>query len=215
MKVKVCGLTRLEDLEALKELRTAGAAYAGFIFYPQSPRFVEGKLSPLQVRSFPGSLKKTGIFVDGDPAGIRSRIRDYGLDAVQLHGKADPALCKDLRSEVMVIRALGLGPDSRPEALSEAYQDSCDLILFDKAGPGYGGHGVPFDWDLLADYRGPLPFLLSGGIGPGDAERIRSLEHPFFHGVDINSRFEIRPGEKNMEQIKSFLWALNTGGLQP
>ena len=91
---------------------------------------------------------------------------------------------------------------------TKAYEGLVDYFLFDTKGASVGGNGVQFDWDLLADYHGQTPFLLSGGIGPEDAKRIRAFHHPQCIGIDLNSRFELSPGFKDINKLKTFIQAL-------
>jgi phosphoribosylanthranilate isomerase len=200
----VCGLTSAEDARRLAEL---GVSYAGFIFYDKSPRFAEGKLDGGLIKAT-DSIKKVGVFVDAAPGYIRSQKEKYGLDLVQLHGDESPEDCRELRKEVPVIKAFRL---KRAADLSrlQAYREVCDYFLFDTPGRLYGGNGTVFDWSLLEDYRLEVPFFLSGGIGPAQAEGLKAFAHPALHAIDINSRFETAPGRKNIDDIKRFLWDLN------
>lgn len=203
--LKVCGLTRPEDMRQAAE---SGVRFAGMIFYAPSPRYAEGKLDPEEVKAIQGILK-VGVFVNADTAYILERREQYGLDIIQLHGDESPEDCRALRTSVPVIKAFRLRKAGDLELLPD-YEDACDYFLFDTPGSLYGGNGTLFEWSLLDDYRGNTPFFLSGGIGPGDSGRVKAFSHPMLYAIDVNSLFEIRPGEKNILDIKKFLWDLNS-----
>jgi phosphoribosylanthranilate isomerase len=203
-KIKVCGLNRMEQIRQLADL---GVDYCGMIFYEKSPRFAGNTLDAAEVKAF-HTAKKVGVFVNASIEDIKIRIDNYGLDMVQLHGDESPGFCAALAEETAVMKAFRIDSAKDLEQLP-AYGEHCTYFLFDTAGPLYGGNGIAFDWDLLAAYTGTVPFFLSGGIGPDDAKRLTVFSHPAWQGIDINSRFEIRPGEKNLEDIKRFLWDLN------
>lgn len=156
--------------------------------------------------------KRVGVFRNEMPQTIITRIYNHQLDYVQLHGEETPTLIRNLRLTldpdiqpgIRFIKAIGV---SSAEDLKRAadYEDAADLLLFDTRCPEGGGSGRQFDWDLLEAYDGQLPFLLSGGIGPDDAEKVKQFSHPRFLGIDLNSRFETEPGVKNIELLKSFI----------
>lgn len=203
-KIKVCGLTRWEEMSQLAEL---GVDYGGLIFHAPSPRFAEGKMDAGRLKKIQG-IKKTGVFVHADPEYILRQKEKYGLDLIQLHGNESPEDCLRLKRELPVIKAFRLRTvEDLP--ITNEYLEACDYFLFDTPGALYGGNGRTFDWDLLAHYQGRLPFFLSGGIGPVDADRIKAFSHPALHAIDVNSGFESEPGEKNIAEIKKFLWDLN------
>lgn len=203
-KIKVCGLNRIEQISQLAAL---GVDYFGMIFYKKSPRFAGQTLDARSVKGLEAP-KKVGVFVNASPEEIQTHIDAYGLDMVQLHGDESPEFCASLARKTKVMKAFRIQNAHDLEQVS-AYAEHCTYFLFDTAGPLYGGNGVPFDWSLLDAYTGPVPFFLSGGIGPEDTARLATFSHPAWAGIDINSRFEIRPGEKNLEDIKRFLWDLN------
>jgi phosphoribosylanthranilate isomerase len=203
-KIKVCGVARAAQISQLGDL---GVDYCGMIFYEKSPRFAGKTLEASQIKAL-HIPKKVGVFVNASIEEIRTRIKAYGLDMVQLHGDESPEFCAALAAETSVVKAFRIRQaEDIPQV--DAYEEYCTYFLFDTAGPLYGGNGVPFDWKLLDSYTGSVPFFLSGGIGPADTARLAAFSHPAWQGIDINSRFEIRPGEKNLEDIKRFLWDLN------
>jgi phosphoribosylanthranilate isomerase len=200
IQIKVCGMREPRNLEQLCALQPE---YIGFIFYPPSPRFVGSRPDPALFRIPGPDIKKVGVFVDEVLHRVEQAIERFGLDAVQLHGHESVKYCRQLaRAPVEIIKVL----DPRGQALETgAFGEVADLFLFDSAGAGKGGTGLKFDWNLLGDLNLQFPFLLSGGIGPEDAGRIRSLDHRGFRGIDINSRFELSPGLKDMELLKRFI----------
>ena len=199
IQLKVCGIRDPGNLEKLCML---DPEFVGFIFYPPSLRYVGDHPDPA-LFEIPGpAIKKVGVFVDEELTRVREAIELYGLEAVQLHGFESVDYCRQLSPEpVEVIKMLDPnGPDTE----MERYLDFVDYFLFDSAGTGKGGTGQKFTWDLLEDMPFQAPFLLSGGIGPGDAGEIRSLNLRGLMGVDVNSRFELSPGMKDIESLKNF-----------
>ncbi|WP_083721322.1 phosphoribosylanthranilate isomerase [[Flexibacter] sp. ATCC 35208] len=200
MQLKVCGITRKEDLDKLVEL---GVHYAGFIFYEKSPRFVGNKLDARTVRETKGILK-VGVFVNAPLEQVKQLIGSYGLHLVQLHGDEDPAYCAALQALVPVIRAFRIGEDVNWDTLA-AYVPVTNYFLFDTAaGKAYGGTGKLFNWELLHTYPFDHPFFLSGGIGPEQLEDLLAFEHPALFAADVNSKFETAPGVKDMVSVQQF-----------
>ncbi|WPQ65281.1 phosphoribosylanthranilate isomerase [Chitinophaga sancti] len=200
MQLKVCGITRKEDLDKLVEL---GVHYAGFIFYEKSPRFVGNRLDARTVRETKGILK-VGVFVNAPLEQVKQLIGSYGLHLVQLHGDEDPAYCAALQSLVPVIRAFRIGEDVNWDTLA-AYVPVTNYFLFDTAaGKAYGGTGRLFNWELLHTYPFDHPFFLSGGIGPEQLEDLLAFEHPALFAADVNSKFETAPGVKDMVSVQQF-----------
>ncbi|MBO9151019.1 phosphoribosylanthranilate isomerase [Chitinophaga sp. GCM10012297] len=202
MKIKVCGITRKEDLDALVQL---GADYAGFIFYGKSPRFVGNKLDGRTVRETGGKIGKVGVFVNADPQQVLQTVKDYGLDMVQLHGEESIAVCQQLRLSVPVIKAFPMGEKAGGADYAAPFMAVTDYFLFDTAGKEYGGTGRQFDWQLLNGYSYDKPFFLSGGIGPEDAEAVLRWRHGHLFSLDVNSRFETAPGVKDMDKVAAFI----------
>lgn len=203
MKIKVCGITRTQDLEALVEL---GADYAGFIFYGKSPRFAGNKLDGRTVREKGKNIGKVGVFVNADAQQIMQTVKDYGLDMIQLHGEESPLLCEQLRVTVPVMKVFHVSDKGYEQA--SPYLGVSDYFLFDTAGAAYGGTGQQFNWELLKDYKYDQPFFLSGGIGPADVEALQRWRHEKLFAVDVNSRFETAPGAKDMEKVAAFIQQL-------
>jgi phosphoribosylanthranilate isomerase len=206
LQIKVCGITQERDLAELVEM---AIPYAGLIFYDKSPRFVENKLTAAQVKLFTGKIKKVGVFVNEKPEKIKAIIEEYELDAIQLHGDETPGFCEELQKEITVIKAFSIKAENNISEAVKPYLSSVDYFLLDTAGKNYGGNGRTFDWNILADYNNDVPYFLSGGIAPEHAEKIMQLNQDKLIAVDINSRFEISPGVKNISLIKEFLCHLN------
>ncbi len=136
---------------------------------------------------------------------VKSIAKQYGFRTVQLHGNESTEMCKNLRKAGMsVIKAMGMSSEKDLQALHK-YAGAVDFFLLDTKTPSKGGSGQKFDWSILDAYNLEEPFILSGGIGPDDAESILSISHPKFIGIDLNSRFETAPGIKNAPLLKEFL----------
>lgn len=202
MLIKVCGIA---DPEFLRRVGELPVDFTGFIFYPESKRYVAGRLTAAQIRMLPAHhLKKTGVFVNETIENIRAAKEEYGLDIIQLHGDEDDIFTEQLAREVTVIKAFRVDEEF-DFSKTNAYEKSCSFFLFDTKGKLYGGTGKKFNWELLQNYTGRTPFLLSGGITPEDAGNIHQFRHPAFAGIDINSGFEQSPGIKDIQRIKKFL----------
>ncbi len=202
MKVKICGITNSNNLLEILDLKPD---FMGFIFYPASPRYVIDKLSPDELVEIPKSIKRTGVFVNSDLYTIEGVYWKYNLDFVQLHGDESSATCRQLSSSGLnIIKAFRLDKDFDFNILMD-YIPYCKFFLFDTNSPEYGGSGKKFNWEILKKYDSGHPFILSGGIGPFDAEEILSINHPSLYGIDLNSRFEISAGVKDVEKLRIFL----------
>ena len=204
MNIKVCGITQLKQLQQLDAL---DIDFVGLNFYKESPRYVIGKISHEDVKNGDFDIKKVGLFVNESLDKIMKTAEDYSLDVIQLHGDETPAFCKRLSEEIEVIKTFRVAGD--PDKIGEVvnkYDDACDYFLFDTGGhkESLGGTGVQFDWDILLRSRIEKPFFLAGGIGLPDVARIKSFDHPDFFAVDINSKFEITQGVKDMDMVKMF-----------
>jgi phosphoribosylanthranilate isomerase len=200
-KVKICGMREPGNIREISGLKPD---YMGFIFYPGSKRYA-GRLSPSEFRYFRGGLQPVAVFVNASREEILSTCKAYSIRILQLHGDESPGFCQSMREEgFQVIRAFRVGRKLNMEKM-EGFAGVCDFILLDTSGDGYGGTGKKFDWSQLQDYRLDLPFFLSGGIGPEDAGRIKEINIPQLYAVDLNSRFEIKPGLKNKEELENFV----------
>ena len=195
MVYKVCGMRNAENI---REVSALGIDLMGFIFWPKSSRYVAEPPSYL-----PTDCKRVGVFVDATLEDIRQHIHDYQLDIVQLHGHESPEFAKALKP-AMIIKAFNIAT-AEDLAQTIPYEGIVDFFLFDTKAQLPGGSGEQFDWSVLSQYEGTTPFLLSGGIGPDDAERIKAFHHERCIGIDLNSRFELAPALKDVHQLKEFL----------
>ncbi|MFZ4726655.1 MAG: phosphoribosylanthranilate isomerase [Paludibacter sp.] len=199
--VKICGMKFPSNIFAVAALQPD---FMGFIFYPKSPRYAE-PLDVSMLNSLPKSIKKIGVFVNENLENILTSLAKYDLDGVQLHGTELVKMCKELRKAgYIVIKAFPIA-EAYNFKVTKTYEGSCDYFLFDTKTDAYGGSGLKFNWGMLNEYVGETPFLLSGGIAADDAEAILKIELPKFAGIDLNSKFEVNPGEKNVELLKGFL----------
>ena len=200
ISVKVCGM---RDAENIREVEALGIDLMGFIFWPKSSRYVSERPAYM-----PQTAKRVGVFVNEDIKQVKRIAEEYSLDVIQLHGSESPDYIRQLGSvcgdTIATVKAFNIATAADLDA-TKSYEGIVDYFLFDTKTPIPGGSGVQFDWSLLADYVGQTPFLLSGGIGPDDAERVKTFQHPKCIGIDLNSRFEISPGLKDVEKLKKFL----------
>lgn len=219
MVIKVCGM---RDAQNIREVSQLGVDMIGMIFYPKSPRYVEMQSShagiipdyvkeDINIKSAK-SPARVGVFVDDMVQNIVTRVVNYHLDYVQLHGNEPREMCEnlrltldpDIRPGIKIIKAISVSDASDIQKYKE-YVGAVDLFLFDTKCKTVGGSGQQFDWQVLEQYDGEIPFLLSGGIGPENASRLHAFHHPKCIGIDLNSRFEIEPGVKDVEKLKGFL----------
>jgi phosphoribosylanthranilate isomerase len=207
MELKVCGITTTEDILALITLKIDRL---GFIFYHISKRFVYGKLIEDGLKAIPNHIKKTGVFVNAEIAEIEQIIDQYHLDSIQLHGDESPEFCNHFRGKAEVIKTISIRDKSSFET-AKLYDNSCDLFLFDTQSVHYGGTGKTFDWKWLEEYTLDKPFYLSGGISLENFEEIKKIKHGKLIGIDINSKFEIRPGIKDLKKIRQLIKLMNGG----
>lgn len=215
MKIKVCGLKEPENIEGV--LKSA-PDMVGFILYRKSPRMVEEKkLSKWmdQNEALFGEIKRVGVFVDAKIDYVLNAVHDFKLDFVQLHGTESPEYCREIQDywnfssirRAAFIKAFQVD-ESFDFSDTRAYEGLCTYFLFDTKSEARGGSGQKFDWAVLESYKGLTPFLLSGGIGPEDAGVIGKLTIPQLAGVDINSRFELEPGIKDLDVVETFIQKL-------
>jgi phosphoribosylanthranilate isomerase len=154
-----------------------------------------------------------GVFVNEKPERMLELASRYVLHLLQLHGSESPQYCQIIRSAgFKVIKAFGV--DAGFDFINLApYLPVCDYFLFDTKSDLHGGTGLKFDWEKMHKYNFDIPFFLSGGIGPNDTNAVREIKHPAFFAVDINSRFEVETGIKNVKQVKTFIKEIKTVAL--
>lgn len=197
--VKVCGM---RDAENIREVEALGIDLMGFIFYPKSSRYVSERPAYLPTR-----CKRVGVFVDASADDIIKKIQDFSLDIIQLHGNESPEQIShllSLTSHLSIIKAFNIA-SAADLAATAPYVGLVDYFLFDTKGPSVGGNGEKFDWSVLKANNGDTPFLLSGGIGPNDAERVKAFHHSKCAGIDLNSKFEVQPALKDINKLKEFI----------
>jgi phosphoribosylanthranilate isomerase len=183
--------------------------FLGFIFYQKSPRYMADTLSPELLRSLPLSVQKVGVFVDIPLPELLATTTRYSLDYVQLHGHESVAYCQEVRQNgLRIIKAFSVDESFDFATLTE-FVPFCDYFLFDTKGAQRGGNGTTFDWRVLANYYGPTPFLLSGGLGPNNASELLDFKHPHLAGYDFNSQLETAPGVKDVEATRALLTTLH------
>jgi len=202
LKIKVCGMKEPENLVQVCEL---GVNFLGYIFFRNSARYVGDKPDEALFNIPRDRVSRVGVFVDEPILSVRSKFESGWLDVAQLHGSESPEYCKSLVNEgIHVVKAIG-PEELLAEGSLEDYYGVVHYILFDAAARGRGGTGKKFDWGLLDNYSLPIPFLLSGGIGPEDVEALLEVDHLMYRGIDVNSRFEDAPGLKNIEKLERFI----------
>lgn len=203
--IKVCGMREKANLEAIRRLRPD---YIGLIFYEKSPRFVSVQESYLTESFAP--IQKVGVFVNELTERVCALVREFHLDAVQLHGAEPADDCATLKQKgVKVIKAFGISSVD-DFAQCEPYTSACDMFLFDTKTPAYGGSGTAFDWSILANYTYNVPFLLSGGISLDNLKEINALQHEKFIGIDLNSKFEQAPALKDVAKVQQAIRIIKT-----
>ena len=234
MKIKVCGM---RDAENIQQVKALGVDMIGLIFWPKSPRYVENISSHAGLipdfknediaKGNSGEVSYVGVFVDEMPQNVITQAYNYKLDYIQLHGSESPiyidnlkrTLIPDILPYVKIIKALSIEQAS-DIGKWRVYKGHADMLLFDTKCKSVGGSGKQFDWSLMEKYDGDIPFLLSGGIGPDDAERVKSFHHPMCAGIDLNSKFEKTftdengktakmPGLKDVHKLKTFISAIS------
>ncbi|MGX1930813.1 phosphoribosylanthranilate isomerase [Flagellimonas sp. 2504JD4-2] len=200
MKLKVCGMNHNP-----KEVAQLQPDYMGFIFWEPSTRYFEGEMPTL-----PASIQRVGVFVDASLEEVLSTVEKYGLTAVQLHGTESPQFCMSLKESTLsfdIIKVFSI-KDNFDFSILKDYEEVCDYYLFDTKGRLPGGNGYTFDWSVLNNYPSTKPYFLSGGIGLDSASKLQAfLDSPaskYCEVIDVNSRFEIKPGLKDIDQLKEF-----------
>ena len=207
----------MRDADNIRDISALGVDMIGLIFYPPSPRYVQQFSSGAGIiPDYAPDMGKTplrvGVFVDDMPQNIVTRVYNYKLDYIQLHGNEPRETLENLRAtidpdikpKIKIIKAISVSSAEDIKKYKE-YVGAADLFLFDTKCKTVGGSGEQFDWQVLQAYDGDVPFILSGGIGPDDAERVRNFHHPKCIGIDLNSKFEIEPALKDVEKLKQFL----------
>ncbi|MBO4658884.1 MAG: phosphoribosylanthranilate isomerase [Prevotella sp.] len=232
MIVKVCGLRVAQNI---REVSALDVDWIGLVFWKDSPRYVtqissrggfipdytsiDTEMPKLGGKPIFGNQenkpKRVGVFVDDMPQNIVTRVANFKLDFVQLHGEESPVMIQNLRStlepdirkNVKIIKTISVA-SADDFAKCKPYVGLVDYFLFHNQCEQKGGSGEKFDWNLLDAYDLDVPFLVSGGIGPDDVEVVKAIKHTQFAGIDINSKFETEVAVKDAERIKAFVEAL-------
>jgi len=209
LKIKVCGIR-----DQAHELDRLGVDYIGHIFWEGSSRHLTDETAkPFKEQHL--NAKRVGVFVNPSIEEIQLRCERYALDAVQLHGAESHDFCKGLRStfEGEIWKAFAVN-DSFDFESTKPFEEVIDCFVFDERGNLPGGNGTTFNWSLLEAYEGSTAYLLSGGIGPESITEIQAFMHtPYTKkciGLDLNSKFEIRPGEKDIVKLANFIKQIKT-----
>ena len=209
MKIKVCGMRDVQNIRALVQLHPD---YIGLIFYSGSKRFVN-KMDAQALMEVPEDIKLTGVFVNEDLEAVLQKIKIYNLKAVQLHGDESPEYCRSLGDQVKtieIIKAFGIDDNFDFSAL-EPYLPVVDFFLFDTKTAGHGGSGKAFNWDVLNKYPYQKSYFLSGGIGVENLDEVLAISDERLHALDLNSRFEVEPGLKDISKLNLTFNKLNPG----
>lgn len=206
MKLKICGMKYHDNIT---QVATLQPDYFGFIFYEKSARFFNGHIPQLS-----NHIKKVGVFVDATIKYISEKIEKHNLQAVQLHGSETPDFCKQLKAlcdsenhkkSIQIIKVFSIKNSFNFEIL-QPYETVCDYYLFDTKGKLPGGNGYTFNWNILQQYPSTKPYFLSGGIGLNEIQNVKQFfkteVSKYCHAIDVNSKFEIKAGLKNIEQLK-------------
>ena len=202
----------MRDADNIRQVEALGLDCMGFIFWPKSSRHVSE-----MPKYLPEKCKRVGVFVDASIGDVMTIAEQYQLNFIQLHGQESPSYIAQLTSHLLtlspshplkIIKALNIATEADLEA-AKSYEGIVDYLLFDTKGKSVGGNGEKFDWSVLNAYQGNTPFLLSGGIGPDDAERVRAFQHPRCVGIDLNSKFELSPAFKDVKKLQEFIKALS------
>jgi phosphoribosylanthranilate isomerase len=201
LKIKICGMVERRNIMDVAALKPD---LIGFIFYPLSSRYA-GDMDPEIIKELPADILKTGVFVNAKFDLITTTADKYSLDMIQLHGEENPDLCLRLKQYgLKVIKTFSIRDNFNFRSCSE-YITGTDYFLFDTPGEVHGGTGVKFNWKELENYKLQHPFILSGGISSSDADNIAAINNPWFYGIDLNSRFEIKPGLKDTKILKKLI----------
>lgn len=204
MKLKVCGLTKTDQIHELISMKVD---FLGFIFYKKSSRYVLNHLSLSEISGIKHS-GKVGVFVNESVENIVAIAEDTALNYIQLHGDEEENFIDELRNklnkEIKIIKVFRVGTEFENLKFKiKNLKSNVDYLLFDTDSKAFGGTGKTFNWQILNELEIPKPYFLSGGISPINFNDIQNIrQQPF--ALDINSKFEIEAGNKDLEKIKDF-----------
>lgn len=208
MRVKICGITNLDDAAEAVRL---GAWAIGLIHYPESPRAVEQAAAVRIAAAFRRKCEVAGVFVNPELSDVAKAVEDEGLTMVQLNGNEGPSFCSEVarKTGVKVIKAVHVSSAADVHA-AEAFRT--DFHLFDKGAKGlFGGTGQSFDWGLLRERRSQVPAIVAGGLRPENVAEAIAVTHPY--AVDVASGVEAEPGRKDHAAMTAFFEAAQTASV--
>lgn len=187
----------MRETENIQQLALKPIDYMGFIFYKKSARFVSHNPNI----DLPESIKKVGVFVNADKEEIEAKIHDFDLQVAQLHGNETAAFCQEIKNlGIETFKAFGIDETFDWTPLSE-YVGKVDYFLFDTKSKQFGGTGQTFDWYKLKEYPYDTPYWLSGGVSLENIQEAANFDDNRLYGLDLNSKFEIEPGLKNIDSL--------------
>ena len=204
MKLKICGMKYQENI---LDVAALSPDYMGFIFYENSPRSIDTYIPVI-----PKSIKKVGVFVNESLENVKKKAAQYNLNTVQLHGHEAPEFCRELKSKGLeIIKVFSIRNEFDFSRLS-GYEPFIDFFLFDTKGPNPGGNGFCFNWSVMQEYNSNKPYVLGGGIGVEELESLKKFKNSTAakqcYAIDINSKFELKPGLKDGIKLKNFIQQL-------
>ncbi len=208
MRVKICGVTNLDDAAEAVRL---GAWAIGLIHYAKSPRRCEPDEAAAIGAAFRRKCEVVGVFVNPELGEVAKAVENAGLTMVQLNGEEGPSFCGEVvrRTGVKVIKAIHVSSAADVHA-AEALRT--DYHLFDRRGDGlWGGTGESFDWGLLRERRSEVPAIVAGGLRPDNVAEAIAVTHPF--AVDVASGVESEPGRKDHAAMTAFFEAVHTASV--
>ncbi|MDP2279270.1 MAG: phosphoribosylanthranilate isomerase [Nitrospirota bacterium] len=198
VKVKVCGITNLDDAMAAADF---GADALGFVFFKNSPRYLSPANAKKIIKKLPPFISTVGVFVNEDKNTIKKTVSQAGIDVIQLHGEEPPAACR--LSEHLVIKAIRVKSIDNLEIISK-YKDKVSAFLLDTYAPEiFGGTGQVFNWDIAVEAKKFGRVILAGGLTPENIEKAVRLVHPY--AVDVSSGVEAEKGKKDHLKMKLFI----------
>ncbi|MBT5073498.1 MAG: phosphoribosylanthranilate isomerase [Kordiimonadaceae bacterium] len=210
IEAKICGLSTAETVRTALD---AGASYVGFVFYPPSPRNISIEKAAELAEIVKEDALKVGVFVNPDDALLHDVFKQVDLDVIQLHGNETVERVQYIRNRFskIVMKAISVASLS-DIARAKEYQTKVDMLLFDAKAPLEmddalpGGNGLSFDWNLISGYQWHVPWMLSGGLD--EANVAKAIKISGAKIVDVSSGIEVKPGQKDVTKIKSFIKAV-------
>jgi phosphoribosylanthranilate isomerase len=193
----------MRDQENIGKVASLGPDYLGFIFYPESPRFV-GDDFIIHV-SLPHNITPVAVFVNETTPAILTKAKANGFEFVQLHGNETVQQCLELKDAGLHVVKVFSVDDAFDLTLTHPYKKVVDYFLFDTKGKYYGGNAQTFNWDILNRYDQEIPFFLSGGLTVANVGALDKVLNMNLHALDLNSGVETSPGLKSLEKLEKVL----------